>query len=75
MEEFCELTSRLNLEKHRQGRVYDDDIVWLEWRESNDPPWWDPSPDLEDTWVFQEKRNWVFAKLENGWVYLKSSSH
>ena len=73
--EYCE---RLDLTPHHPGRKYTDDMKWLSWerfRVYGTKGVREPVLGLEGTYVRQEGHHWVFAKWENGAMYVMSVRH
>ena len=73
--DFPLYVKRLGLTPHTPGRQYDDDEMWLGWGMGSDPPWWDPTPSLEGTYVAQSGHAWTLAKHEQGYLFVLSFTH
>ncbi len=75
--EFRDYLTKFSLSPHTSSRTYTDDVGWLEWNDGISPrdSWWNPSPSLDATFVWQGGDTWIFAKYENGYLYLKSLNH
>jgi hypothetical protein len=74
-EDFEAYCMAIRLSPHYPGRVYTDQDHWLSWSSVHKLEWWDPSDNLDGTYVLQEGREWTMAKYENGKVYVTSFSH
>jgi len=73
---FSAFASKLMLTPHTASRSYTDDTMWLSWTvHPNEPAWWNPSSDLDHTYVWQHGSTWMFAKHENGLLYFRAWSH
>jgi hypothetical protein len=75
-EDFEPYCATIGLTPHFPGRVYTDGdrLSWRSWS-YHEVDWWDPSESEEGTYVSQEGHDWVFAKYENGEVYVRAFSH
>lgn len=76
-EEFFKYIKKLDLEKHTDSSSYPDEKAGLSWAASYgvDTKVWNPSESLKETYVWQKGHEWVLAKYENGFVYLKALNH
>ena len=72
--EFASAVRQLGLTPHTKHRKYTDDISWLHWTGDADKRW-DPSQDVDATFVRQEGDWWELAKYENGFLYYQSLNH
>jgi hypothetical protein len=53
-----------------------DESIWINWSGIPfAPDWWDPSSELSGTYLRQDGDLWVFAKYENGYLYLMEFTH
>ena len=75
--EFQTFVTQLGLTPHTADRNYSDDSHWLSWQRAPgfNENWWDASPALDSTYVWQGKDTWAFAKYENGFLYFQSLNH
>jgi len=76
--DFAEYVEDLGkMELHAAGREYGDDPVWLDWSAPSrfDGDWWDPSDNLDGTYVNQSVEMWEFVKYERGYLYVKALDH
>jgi len=75
--QFQRYIAKFKLTLHTSDRNYTDDTVWLQWDAHDSTPnhWWDPSKTLNNTYVWQGNDTWIFAKYENGYLYLQSLNH
>lgn len=75
--QFQNYIKSFDLSPHTSDRKYSEEIHWLDW---NAPPegnvgWWNPTSSLTNTFVWQGSDTWIFAKYENGYLYLGSLNH
>jgi len=73
--EFQVYIAKFKLTPHTPSRQYDESpgpmLGW--WQSTN--TWWDASPSLSNTFVWQKGTAWTFATYERGYLYLKSTRH
>jgi hypothetical protein len=72
--EFTKAVGQLGLSPHTNERKYTDGTIWLQWMRDADPRW-NPSPNIDTTFVRQEGDSWQLAKYENGFLYYQSINH
>jgi hypothetical protein len=75
--EFRDYIARFKLTPHTSSRTYSEEAIWLSWNEvpGFERGWWDPSDSLDSTFVWEGNDTWIFAKYENGHLYLGSVNH
>ena len=75
--QFQNYIKSFELSLHTNERKYSDDVVWLYWGASSKSKggWWNPTDSLTNTFVWQGNDTWIFAKYENGYLYLGSINH
>ncbi len=76
-EEYLKYIEELNLKKHTETSKYPDGTLGLNWSAMSgvDRNIWNPSISLSETYVWQNGHEWVLAKHENGYLYLKALNH
>jgi hypothetical protein len=75
--QFQKYIKKFNLSLHTKDRKYSDDVIWLHWSapSKSKSGWWNPTDSLTNTFVWQGSDTWIFAKYENGYLYLGSLNH
>ncbi|MCP4422738.1 MAG: hypothetical protein GY805_39520 [Chloroflexi bacterium] len=72
-EEFFDYVARLNLLPYSSTKNED---VFPSWNHPSlrdeEPEWWIPTSNLENTYIFSENNLWLYAKYENGYLYVLS---
>ena len=85
-QDFEALTKTLGVTPHKPGRKYTDDKIWLNWGGNHRDPFdtkkvefaesnWDPSDNIDNTYVHQSQDIWTLLKFENGYIYYLFINH
>jgi len=73
--EFQVYIAKSKLTPQTRTRQYDESPgLMLDWWQYTNT-WWDASPSLSNTFVWQKGTEWTFATYEHGYLYLKSTRH
>jgi hypothetical protein len=73
--DFARYCTNNGLALHTEQSTYTDDTMWLSWTCGESIDWWKPSESLAGTYVSQSGHEWVLAKYEEGYIYVKAWSH
>jgi hypothetical protein len=75
--DFMSYIPKFEMTIHTSDRVYKDAPRTPHWPDhfESGKEWWDPMDDLNTTYVYQKGDEWIMAKHENGWLYLKALNH
>lgn len=76
-EDIMPYIQRFGMTIHTVDRVYEDAPRTPHWQDhfGSGEEWWEPTDDLNTTYVYQKGNEWVMAKHEKGWLYLKALNH
>ena len=74
--EFERFVQDLKLTPHTATRIYSEPSC-MSWSGHllEDGEWWNPTGDLEGTYVREGGTTWTFAKYEDGFLYFRSLDH
>lgn len=74
--EFDKFVQDLELTPHKDTRIYSESYP-LSWSGhlTGDSEWWNPTDDLQGTFVREGGTTWLYAKYEEGFLYFRSFDH
>ncbi len=72
---FEKYAKDLGMTPHTANRAYGNGFSPSYVSLADEPlDWWDPTDEVEGTWVLDQGSSWTWAKWENGFVYVLSWS-
>jgi hypothetical protein len=78
-DEFQTYVERRHLKPFSEDGQYDESPhPWVNWRSQGqlgEGSWWNPSVSLDGTYVANSGDEWILAKYEHGYIYVRAIEH